>query len=122
MTPRPTLRFLADESCDFAVVRALRADGYDVLAVSEFMRRSVDRGLIEQAHRESRILLTEDKDFGEWVFAHGHSAEGVVLIRFPARMRKDMIKAVVEVVTEHGAELRGAFAVLEPGKVRIRPI
>jgi len=29
------LRFLADESCDFAVVRALRADGHDVLAVSE---------------------------------------------------------------------------------------
>jgi len=27
--------FLADESCDFAVVRTLRAAGYDVLAVSE---------------------------------------------------------------------------------------
>jgi hypothetical protein len=30
------LRFLADESCDFTVVRSLRAAGYDVLAVSEF--------------------------------------------------------------------------------------
>ena len=29
------LRFLADESCDFAVVRALRAEGYDVLAEPE---------------------------------------------------------------------------------------
>ena len=34
------LRFLADESCDFAVVRALRAVGYDVLAVSKVTRRS----------------------------------------------------------------------------------
>jgi len=25
-----SLRFLADESCDFAVVRALRSDGFDV--------------------------------------------------------------------------------------------
>ncbi|CAG0937031.1 hypothetical protein TFLX_05935 [Thermoflexales bacterium] len=32
-----TLRFLADESCDFAVVRALRAAGFDVLAVSEII-------------------------------------------------------------------------------------
>jgi hypothetical protein len=40
----PALRFLADESCDFAVVRALRAEGYDVLAVSEVMRRSDDKG------------------------------------------------------------------------------
>jgi hypothetical protein len=27
----PRLHFLADESCDFAVVRALRAVGYDCL-------------------------------------------------------------------------------------------
>ena len=60
----PSLRFLADESCDFAVVRALRAKGYDVLAVSEFMQRSDDRDLIDLAYREGRILLTEDKDFG----------------------------------------------------------
>lgn len=34
---QPPLRFLADESCDFAIVRALRADGFDVLAVSELL-------------------------------------------------------------------------------------
>jgi predicted nuclease of predicted toxin-antitoxin system len=62
------LRFLADESCDFSVVRALRNVGYDVLAVSEVMRRSDDAKLIEQASRENRILLTEDKDFGWLVF------------------------------------------------------
>ncbi len=37
-----TLRFLADESCDFAIGRILRANGYDVIAVAEFMQRSVD--------------------------------------------------------------------------------
>jgi hypothetical protein len=44
-----TLRFLADEGCDFGVVRALRAAGYDVFAVCEVMTRSDDRQLIEQA-------------------------------------------------------------------------
>jgi hypothetical protein len=29
------MRFLADESCDFAVVRALRAAGHDVTAVAQ---------------------------------------------------------------------------------------
>ncbi len=51
------LRFLADESCDFSVVRALRDDGFDVLAVSEYMQRSDDRELIEQAYRENRIFV-----------------------------------------------------------------
>jgi hypothetical protein len=32
------MRFLADESCDFAVVRALRSAGHDVLAVAEVAR------------------------------------------------------------------------------------
>ena len=35
------LRFLADESCDFAVVRALRGAGYDVVAVAEFTNQSL---------------------------------------------------------------------------------
>ena len=60
----PLLRFLADESCGFGVVRVLREHGYDVLAVSEITTRSVDRELIDQAYQENRILITEDKDFG----------------------------------------------------------
>jgi hypothetical protein len=51
------LRFLADESCDFAVVRTLRSGGFDALAVSEVTTRSDDRQLIEQAGREGRVLL-----------------------------------------------------------------
>ena len=34
-----------------------------VLAVSEIQSRSVDRELVELAHQENRIVLTEDKDF-----------------------------------------------------------
>ena len=45
------MRFLADESCDFAVVRILRSEGHDVLAVSEFQHRSIDRELMELATR-----------------------------------------------------------------------
>ncbi|MBI3080243.1 MAG: DUF5615 family PIN-like protein, partial [candidate division NC10 bacterium] len=33
------MRFLADESCDFAVVRALRAAGHDVVAIAEVTPR-----------------------------------------------------------------------------------
>ena len=41
------LRFLADESCDFAVVRALRGAGYDVVAVAEFINQSLDSEVID---------------------------------------------------------------------------
>jgi hypothetical protein len=44
------MRFLADENCDFAVVRVLRQAGHDVLAVSEFQQRSVDQELMALAY------------------------------------------------------------------------
>lgn len=112
------LCFLADESCDFAVVRALRANGYDVLAVSEFMRRSVDSELIEQAYQENRILLTEDKDFGWLVFASHSVSAGVILIRFPGNARSALAQSVMQLVQKYGTELVNAFVVVQPGQVR----
>ena len=115
----PALSFLADESCDFAVVRALRAVSYDVLAVSEVTTRSVDRQLIEQAGREGRILLTEDKDFGWLVFVSQVASPGVILIRFPGNARRTLAQTVVQVVQEQGERLTGAFVVVQPGYIRI---
>ncbi len=63
------MRFLADENCDFAVVRALRAAGHDVVAIVEISPRAEDNVVIDLAMREGRILLTEDKDFGQLVYA-----------------------------------------------------
>ena len=74
------MRFLADESCDFAVVRALHATGHDVLAVAEIAPRADDAHVIRLAVSQQRVLLTEDKDFGQLVFAHGTRAHGVVLL------------------------------------------
>jgi predicted nuclease of predicted toxin-antitoxin system len=113
------MRFLADESCDFAVVRVLRSLGHDVAAVSESQQRSVDQGLMEAAYREDRILLTEDKDFGWLAFVAHADNPGVVLIRFPTPARQTLPAAVMRIVAEFGAQLRGAFVVVSPGSVRI---
>jgi predicted nuclease of predicted toxin-antitoxin system len=113
------MRFLADESCDFAIVRALRSEGHDVLAVSEIQQRSIDRELMDLATADNRILLTEDKDFGWLVFAAHMQSPGVVLIRFPASARRLLGPAVRRLVADHAPDLTGSFVVLEPGSVRI---
>ena len=113
------MRFLADESCDFAVVRALRAAEHDVLAVAEIRPSSVDAELIGLAYSDRRILLTEDKDFGWLVFAAKLNNPGVILIRFPANARSAMAASIVRIVAEHGSRLVGGFVVVQPGTVRI---
>jgi len=113
------MRFLADESCDFAVVRALRETGHDVLAVAEFQQRSVDQELMEIAYTQQRVLLTEDKDFGWITYVVRAKCPGVVLIRFPSGARRTLAAAVTRLIAEHEAELSGSFVVLRPGSFRI---
>ena len=85
---------MADESCDFSVIRALRTIGYSVKAIAEISRSLPDEAVLELAVAENRLLITEDKDFGEWVFAHHHAMTGVLLIRYPASMRSAISAAV----------------------------
>ncbi len=117
-----TLKFIADESCDFALVRGLRSAGHDVTTIAEIIPGVVDLKVLEKATQENRILLTEDKDFGEWVFAYGKPTAGILLVRYPASIRMTMTQAIVDLVSEHGEELLNCYTVLEPGRARNRKI
>lgn len=84
------MRFLADESCDFAVVRALRAEGHAV-----------------------------KKDFGQLVFAERRATGGVIFIRFPVAFRAELPRAVCRLVEQRGEKLVGSFVVIQPGRIRV---
>ena len=113
------MRFLADESCDFTVVRGLRRAGFDVVSVLENAPRAEDSQVIELAVREQRILLTEDKDFGRLVYAHGQETLGVIFLRFPTFARKQISRDVLNLVKQQGEKLFGSFVTVRPGRIRI---
>jgi len=113
------MRFLADESCDFAVVRALRAAGFDVLSISESTPRAEDTEVIGLALHEERILLTEDKDFGRLVYSHGQQTLGVIFLRFPTSARRQISRDVLTLVKQQGEKLVGSFITVQPGRIRI---
>jgi len=112
------MRFLADESCDFSVVRALRSAKHDVTAIVEESPRAEDDDVREKAVRDDRILITEDKDFGQLVYAGMRRTGGVIFIRFPARARRNLAETVLQVVRQRDQSLIGKFTVLQPGRVR----
>lgn len=113
------MRFIADEGCDFRVVRALRDAGHDVVAVAEIAARASDAYVMRLAVEEGRILLTEDRDLGQLIRAGVETSPGVVYIRFPATMRALLPSTILDLVTVHGAKIVGAFAVVRPGRVRV---
>jgi hypothetical protein len=116
------VRFLADESCDAEIVRALRAAGHDVRAIAETMPGSHDTVVLDTALAEARTLITKDKDFGSLVFERKAAAFGVILVRWPSHARSAAPSAVVEFAAARGREVAGSFVVIEPGGVRVNRI
>jgi len=113
------MHFLADESCDFAVVRALRAAGYDVKAVAEVALGAADDVVADLALHERRVLLTEDKDFGQLVFAAARPTSGVIFIRYPTSARSVLPQVILDLVKTQQEQLLGAFIVVQPSRIRI---
>ena len=114
------VRFLADESCDFMVVKTLRSAGFDVASVSEISSGAIDQWVLDSAISDNRILITEDRDFGEWIFGRLHHSSGVLLIRFPSSARSTLAESILRLVADKGENLSSSFTVLEPGRARIR--
>ncbi len=62
------LRILADENVQRSLVDELRNDGFDVAYVADAICGISDEEVVEQAVTGHRLIVTEDKDFGELVF------------------------------------------------------
>jgi predicted nuclease of predicted toxin-antitoxin system len=113
------MRFIADESCDFKIVQALRSEGFDVFCIAESSPGVSDSSVIQFSIDENRILLTEDRDFGQWVFAHGFSTASVIFFRYPATARTMIAKDIVKFLKENKELISGCFIVIQPGRTRI---
>ena len=115
------MNLVADEGVDRPVVERLRQDGHDVVYVAELAPSVADEEVLHQANTLSAVLLTADKDFGELVFRQGLVHSGVVLLRLAGLANATKAEIVAEVCRNRAAELLGAFSVVAPGQVRIRP-
>jgi uncharacterized protein DUF5615 len=61
------VRWLVDECVDADLVAFLRESGHDVVYMSDVDPRASDVDVLRRAHGENRLVLTEDKDFGDMV-------------------------------------------------------
>ncbi len=116
-----TLRFIVDESTGAAVVKYLRSAGHDVLAVAEAMPQADDQEILARAMTEGRILVTNDKDFGELVFRGGQASHGAMLLRSHDDIPTNRVRVVKTILEQYADRLAGHFTVGTESGVRIRP-
>jgi predicted nuclease of predicted toxin-antitoxin system len=94
--------------------------GHDVVWAGAWDEDPGDEEILAFAHREARVLVTLDKDFGELAILHDHPHSGILrLVNLPARRQAVLCERAL---AQYGPELeQGAIVTVEPTRVRIRP-
>lgn len=116
------MRLICNENISGTVIKALRDLGHDVLAVKETMRGADDEAILAQAQLESRLVLTQDKDFGELAFGKGLPATyGVILFRLAGDSPAVDNQRMVDVI-QGRTDWYGQFTVVTDDRLRMRPL
>jgi predicted nuclease of predicted toxin-antitoxin system len=116
------MRFLADENISRLVIERIRAAGFDVMSISATLSGASDNDVLVTADREGRILITEDRDFGELVVRQRLGVLGIIMLELDRLSNVAEAEIVVRVVSTHRDKLHDNLLVIEPGRVRIRPL
>jgi predicted nuclease of predicted toxin-antitoxin system len=114
------MRWLCNENNPRALVEALIAAGHDAQWVRTTSPGATDEAVLACAARESRTLLTCDKDFGE-LAARSPSppSSGIVLLRV-ALYPVDRTAPAIAMMLSARTDWADHFSVSEPARIRMR--
>jgi predicted nuclease of predicted toxin-antitoxin system len=116
------MRFVADENVSRLVIERLRAIGFDVISIAETRPGAPDEDVIQAADAEACILITEDRDFGELVIRQRLGVRGMILLELDRLSNAGEADAAAEFISGHADKLLGNLVVIEPARIRIRPL
>ena len=112
---------LAGENVHSDIIKVLRGAGFDVICVIESSRGIKDEQVIQLALQNNYLLLTEDKDFGEWVFAHYVKDLSVLFLRYSFYEIQEIKQALIYFPQNHALQ-RPFFATITTKKIRVRQL
>ena len=116
------MRFLLDQSTDARLIPFLSTQGHDATRIaSEYPAGLTDQAVLALAHAEQRILITDDRDFGELVFRLRQPHAGVIYLRLGEEADLANKISRLSYVLTHYADRLDQFLVVTAHRVRIRP-
>lgn len=110
---------LADENLNVQFIKDLRQEGHEVLSVYEQFKGLTDPSVVALALQGKAILVTEDKDFGELVFAHKIAKLTIVFLRYQKREIEMVRRLLIQVIREYAVKEGNFFVTIARGKIRV---
>lgn len=111
-----------DESTGKKVAEALRLKGFDVISVIDNFQGASDSEITRIAFRENRIIITNDKDFGDLIYRRKFPAYGVIFLRLKDESPANKIRVILKVLSKKAHQLTGNFIVVNESSIRIRSL
>lgn len=111
---------LADEGLNGYLVKALREEGYELMWIKETNPGMLDEDIIDLARNKNHILITEDKDFGEWIFSHHLSGLTIIFLRYDKPDYDLILKYLKKTLKTILSTKENEFITINRNKVRRR--
>jgi predicted nuclease of predicted toxin-antitoxin system len=114
------LKFLLDVNIGRTVANALTDDGHDVARAALLYPTWEDRRLLALAVTEGRVVISQDSDFTDLIFAHAAvPPPGLIYLRSEPQNQPAMAAQILGVVNDE--RLIGHIAVVTETQTRFRP-
>lgn len=113
------MRFIVDECTGPAVAKWLREQKHDVLSIYKDSRGLDDKSILQKAADDERILITNDKDFGELIFRDRKIHKGVILLRLDDERAANKIHVLTILLERYADKLENNFVVVTETTIRI---
>ena len=116
------MKFLVDESVGTQLSKYLMQLGHDSISVAERFFGTTDEFILSKAKKEERVIITNDKDFGELIFYRKLNSHGVILLRLLDNSAENKIITMDMLLSRFSRKIKGKFVVVSEDRVRMRKI
>jgi predicted nuclease of predicted toxin-antitoxin system len=114
------MKVLIDVSAGFSIGVAFTERGHDVVYVRDRDPCMADVDILRWALSEQRMVVTQDKDFGELVFRNKEQHCGVLLLRLEDANADKKHDITLEILDNYGDQLIDKYSVFQDNHLRIR--
>ena len=112
---------IADENIPLPIIEYLLENSIETTSIYKEYRGISDVQIIDLAQNPPKIILTEDNDFGDLIFAYNQKQVSVILLRYHYTEMEIISKILLKFLQNNTIE-NHSFVVISPKNIRIRKI